>query len=294
MSLKLTWKDRNVASDGTRIYRSLTPMDPNALPAPIGTVGPGVMEFVDETLEQNKVYYYRFESFKGADKTLSDEKILGAFPYTGPGPQQPIRGNFKDGYFGSVANADMFTDSELMAASNSGGTRMGLTTKWFKYAIDGNILFLPDGPIAYSLSWEQLYQKGLVYGIDGPGFASSPPDSPVNQMKTVQKNEHQFIVRLPVGTNDPTEVMATGRPTDQSEWDRMHYPTVLGQADSRMKWDDLSASDMQKGQSAILCADLGTSVTMRTTRGGPNAVSGTSSTGRVTNGYWKPVLQLVL
>jgi len=294
MPLKLTWKDRNVASDGTRIYRSTAPMNPASLPAPIGTVGPGVMEFVDETLEQNKVYYYRFESFKGTDKTLSNEKILGAFPYTGPGPQQPIRGNFKDGYFGSVPQADMFTDAELMTASGSGGTRIGVTTKWFKYAIDGKILFLPDGPVAYNLSWETLYQKGLVYGVDGPGFAPSPVGSPVNQMKTVQKNEHQFVVRLPVGTNNPTEALAATRPTDQSEWDRMHYPTVLAQADSRMKWDDLSHDNMQKGQSTILCADIGTTTATRATRGAPNAVSGISNIALTSSGYWKPVLQLVL
>jgi len=295
MPLKLTWKDRNVASDGTRIYRSTAPMNPASLPAPIGTVGPGVMEFVDETLEQNKVYYYRFESFKGADKTLSDEKILGAYPYTGPGLQQPLRGNFKDGYFGSVPNADMFTDSELMSASGSGGTRTGAVTKWFKYAIDGKILFLPDGPIAYNLTWEQLYQRGLVYGVAGTGTAPSPVGSPVNQMKTVTKNEHQFIVRLPVGTNNPDEVSsAAGRPTDQSEWDRMHYPTVMAQSDFRMKWDDLTASDMQKGHSAILCADLGTTSAARSTRGGPSTVSGLSAIVTTTSGYWKPVLQLVL
>lgn len=63
MAIKLNWTDTNSIEDGHRIYRSSSPMDPEALPAPLAEVGPGVTEYVDETALPNTTYYYRVAAF---------------------------------------------------------------------------------------------------------------------------------------------------------------------------------------------------------------------------------------
>lgn len=54
------------------IYRSLTNIDPSALPAPIAE---GVIEksYTDTTAEENNVYYYRVSAVKGSQSKISDQ-----------------------------------------------------------------------------------------------------------------------------------------------------------------------------------------------------------------------------
>lgn len=282
MPLQLTWKDRNLFSDGTRIYRSEQPMDLAALPAPLVTLAPGVMSYIDNDVVQNKLYYYIFETFKGNDKLRSAERVFGSFPYTGPGPNQPIRGNFRDGYFGTLTLAEMFTDAELHTLLSPGGTRPVAATKWFKFALDGKILFTPDASMGTNVIWDNLNQKNLVFGFSGP----NPPAQ-------VEKNGHRFAVRLFTGTNNPTEVMSTnGRLTDKSEWDRLIYRIMLGQIGTEgPKWDDFTHAQAN-GTNSFLMQDLGSNTSSRIVRGGaaPNSMGSLNST---TASSWRPVLELI-
>lgn len=283
MPLQLTWKDRNLFSDGTRIYRSEQPMNPASLPAPLVTLAPGVMSYIDNTVVQNKLYYYIFESFKGSDRLFSSEQVLGTFPYTGPGANQPIRGDFRDGYFGTLTLSEMFTDTELITLLNPGGTRSAQVTKWFKFALDGKILFYPDGAISTNVTWNVLNQRNLVFGFAG----QNPPAQ-------VEKNGHRFAARLMIGTNNPSEIMAavSARPTDKSEWDRLIYRTIVGQiANEGPKWDDWTAQQVN-GSSAVIMQDLGTSASVRITRGSP-AATAISTISDTSAGHWRPVLELI-
>ncbi len=285
MPLQLTWKDRNLFSDGTRIYRSEQPMSPAALPAPLVTLAPGVMSYIDNDVVQNKLYYYILETFKGNDKLQSSEHVLGSFPYTGPGRNQPLRGDFRDGYFGTLTMSEMFTDTELHALLSPGGTRPNTATKWFKFALDGKILFTPNSSMSTSVTWDNLNQKNLVFGFNGP----NPPAQ-------VEKNGHRFAVRLFTGTNNPTETMSSsGRPTDKSEWDRLIYRIVQGQvATEGPKWDDYahSGTDSANGSAAFLMQDLGSVASSRVSRGG-NGVNGITSAPATNPGHWRPVLELI-
>lgn len=285
MPLQLTWKDRNLFSDGTRIYRSEQPMSPAALPAPLVTLAPGVMSYIDNDVVQNKLYYYILETFKGNDKLQSSERVLGSFPYTGPGRNQPLRGDFRDGYFGTLTMSEMFTDAELHALLSPGGTRPSSATKWFKFALDGKILFTPDSSMGTSVTWDNLNQKNLVFGFRG----ANPPAQ-------VEKNGHRFAVRLFTGTNNPDEVKSSSsRPTDKSEWDRLIYRIVQGQvATEGPKWDDYAhiGTDSANGNTPFFMQDLGAGTSSRTTRGG-NAVSSISSQLASASSSWRPVLELI-
>jgi len=66
MAILLTWTDTNSVEEGYKIYRSLTPMNPASLPAPIATLGAGVTSYIDSTAAPNTTYYYRVAAFLGS------------------------------------------------------------------------------------------------------------------------------------------------------------------------------------------------------------------------------------
>lgn len=73
MGIRLQWRDRNVAEESHRVYRSETPMDPLALPTPLATLGPDVDLYDDGTVETGKTYYYRVAAVAAGIEALSDE-----------------------------------------------------------------------------------------------------------------------------------------------------------------------------------------------------------------------------
>lgn len=76
--IKLTWDDNNVAETGHNIYRSDTPMDPEALPTALATLAADVVEYFDETVTEGQTYYYRVGAFNGAEELVSGEVTVVA------------------------------------------------------------------------------------------------------------------------------------------------------------------------------------------------------------------------
>lgn len=71
----LTWHYDSAAGDGFRIYRSATPMDPEALPTPLDTVAITEREYVDATVVADSTYYYRVSVYSGAIEHVSEELV---------------------------------------------------------------------------------------------------------------------------------------------------------------------------------------------------------------------------
>lgn len=63
MAVRLTWGDTNSIEEGHRVYRSTSPIDPHALPAPLATLPAGSTEYVDSTVAPSTTYYYRVSAF---------------------------------------------------------------------------------------------------------------------------------------------------------------------------------------------------------------------------------------
>lgn len=63
MAVRLTWGDTNSIEEGHRVYRSTSPIDPHALPAPLATLPAGSTEYVDSTAAPSTTYYYRVSAF---------------------------------------------------------------------------------------------------------------------------------------------------------------------------------------------------------------------------------------
>lgn len=69
----LTWNYDSAAGDGFRIYRSDTPMDPEALPTPLDEVAITEREYVDTTVVADSTYYYRVSVYAGTTENVSAE-----------------------------------------------------------------------------------------------------------------------------------------------------------------------------------------------------------------------------
>lgn len=211
MEIVLNWTNPNTGEDGTRIYRSTSPMDPENLPVPHAEVGPGVATYTDTDVVRYQDYYYRFGAYKGTDEALSGERKIAAMPYTGPGPQELIKGDMWAGYFGWVrGGVDFLRRSELVSQTGftqGNGIDQNEYMRWWKFAWRNKILYIPFGPVSGNISWSQLYEAGLVYGVDGNG--DNPTATPTNQLTQVSYKQDSFVCRLMKGHPD----------SQDSEWD---------------------------------------------------------------------------
>lgn len=234
MYTKLKWENANGANPVTvKIYRSDTTIDRANLAAltPIATLNAGELEYNDTTVVRGQLYYYCFETSNTNDKVASPVYPIRAVPRRGPGSSQLLVGDYNYGYFGTLTSNQFINPIELRAALNFTGGSVGNTgTKWHKYARNGKILIIPENWISSGLSWKNLYDAGLVYGVDSAGFGNAGAD--VNQKRQVTIGPDTFWVRLMRGYNDDPAVFppatTVGEPVETftCEYDDLVYPLV--------------------------------------------------------------------
>ena len=115
--------------------------------------------------------------------------------YSGPGPQTLAFGTPEAGYFGEVTQAELMTPAEMLAqVPGWSRSQYNADSTWLKFAFENKVLFISKKPIVNGATWYQLYDFGLVYGVDGNG--TTPPTVPKNQLTVVKKNTHSFKARL--------------------------------------------------------------------------------------------------
>jgi hypothetical protein len=237
MALVINWVDRNITVDKFRVYRSDTVILDTALPTPLAEVAAGTFSYLDATAVRNQTYHYRIGVVANGEETLSADMALAYMPYTGPGPQKLLRGDWSYGTFGRIAVEDLFGPAELCQIVGLGAQYAAAggyaASWWIKIVYNGKILFIPDRAIANgstALSWATLYQLGLVYGKDDPSTWSAAAKSTygtIQQGVTVQKNADTFLVRLP-GTRVGS-LTASSVPANQvgGEYDQIISPLYL-------------------------------------------------------------------
>lgn len=114
------------------------------------------------------------------------EALLSAGKAKGPppGPTDIAVGDEQLGYYGLVLATDFITGTSLASAVTlTAGTAINSTVDWFKFAYKGKTLYIPQKPLRYALSWNQLNALGIVTGT-----------------KTVGINGNAFKVRLMSGS----------------------------------------------------------------------------------------------
>lgn len=163
---------------------------------------------------------------------------------------------------------------------------------WLKFASKGKILYVAKQPLRHSISWEDLYQAGLVYGVDGPGPSPSPSGSPVNQLRALTLGEHFLTVRLLTGGDADPAAEAGG------EWNRLLY--AVHQDDPNVdKWGvnytDADLNTTNGDGRTTWCQETGVDdAGIRVLRGGLSVshFNPYSSTASSSNIGWRPVLEL--
>lgn len=229
----------------------------------------------------------------------SGGKTRGAmYPDSGPGSKELVRGDETLGYFGELESDDFFTSQEL---SNLVGVYEGAVAtakpKWVKMMMDGKVLFIPNVHTIRqgAISWNRLYDLGLVYGDGTYGKYPNPAGS-VTQDATVSKLGSVFRVRLfGKGDVDPcTEAVNTISPFTSYEFGRF-LTAVYKSPDPAFKksWNLYDINTVVGGS-------LHTSVTSSANINNLTSryIQSTSFTriqyvGKTGNGFWWPVLELL-
>lgn len=219
------------------------------------------------------------------------------YGWSGPGPKYLLLGDENFGYFGKVDTTEMFTNLELwnltFAGKGTTATRQLFVEGWFKFFYKGSVIFMPQGPVANNMSWNDLYNLGFMYGIDGVG--KYPTATPVSQYKqlTLKKagKTNYFKIRTPRASLTEPDGYFVGRPGQGnyagSELDLLVHLYSGGQ------WGSENGS--QWGQWCIMQDTISnnTATNFRiSTMTGANWSVGTKS-GSGTGWYWWPVLELL-
>lgn len=159
------------------------------------------------------------------------ELMLGSAPAikdSGPGPQKLATSysagpNKLTGFYGRVADGDFLSYSDLQTAIPVSGTPR-TSVGWMKMHLDGKVLFIPRQCVAVSVQWNDIYQRGAMYGVDGPGIYYDI--APVNQYRTLTVKGYVFLVRCLKGAPNNPVAIANSSVIDSaltrgSEYDRL-------------------------------------------------------------------------
>lgn len=295
MSTRINWTNPNAAFTEIRIYRTDTPFDENNIPeAPLAVLTEGTT-YLDQTTEQNKYYYYTVGVVINGELILAPAKKTIHIPYTGPGPQVIQIGDNSRGYFGITNTSELFSPAELTAAVGLGGPHSA--AQWVKFIRNGKILFMSLYPMTANktITWNQLYGLGLVYGTDDNGPPIAHGLTPRNQRFVVTKGEHRFIVRLPRAL-DTIDWAAGNRDTTQGEIETLFSAVMLpAQAGvdalaeyTRTTYMPVDYTPLAElfGSGMVNCMHINPSGEVV----GPPSGNCT----RVATAFWRPVLELIL
>lgn len=282
----LTWKDNSRREEGYRIYRHTEPFDNDTLPPVYTTLPENSTSFTDVDVLPGVTYYYRIAAFK-ADKLALSPLIL-IQSGTGLGPAYITNGDYALGYFGQATAQEVSTYDGLSDALFIYKGLVPTESDWLKFSIDEKILLVSKRPIRSGISWNELYQEGVVYGD-----------------KVLALGGYQYKVRLMRGAlSDPASFsVSDGTGLDDSEWSKLIYRVSVNCPAGITPWESFSDTDLGLGSSVLkgyqtLClekmsSDISKRV-IRGTSGQPLKGSGSVSADQIseTNG-WRVVLELV-
>lgn len=222
---------------------------------------------------------YRIVRARDMSTVFQNKDLSGfaGFEHKGPGNQHSKVGyEYPDGrhtrYLGRVPDTELFTPQEVadtfVAPTGANITVHYPTTEWFKYELDGDIVYIPMKPLFGGLSYNQLKTSNVV-NRSGDHLAKVPANAkgnykagvhPFYRNKVITKDGRAYAVRMIKGANiDGPLPFTTGLSDDasthDSEWNRMMYnltettilPINVGDSHASQrgpKWDSNSAANM--------------------------------------------------
>lgn len=226
------------------------------------------------------------------------------FPDSGPGSKTLIYGDEDFGYFGTLTVDEFMQYTELRRQlSFYEGNSVNLTNnEWVKVIFKKKVLFFPRKYISGSISWNTLYDNGLVHGVNDNGPFQSP-NGPTNQQRIVNTKGSNFRVRLfsahDIDPSTQTGAVSWGNQTTSpaSEINKSELGTILNGLIANPnagypghKWGVLTGDSFFNGingvtQKTIASNNLNCQLAVGNT--------GVSTTAKTIIGGWLPVLELI-
>lgn len=142
---------------------------------------------------------------------LSGRKLAPAVSAYGPGPSTLLSGDTVYGYFGTVTEAEMGLNAEFKWLLYNSTTAESITVDaivntWFKFIINGRILFFPKLPLAAKITSADLYAVKAVFDAKETYKPTTqfPTGAAMYTQSLHVKNSksHLFLVRLMDGIPD--------------------------------------------------------------------------------------------
>lgn len=198
----------NIENGTIRIYRHYIPFAVHSLPAPLVELPINTDFYYDDTVELNRLVYYRVSIVKNGVETVGSMYTTIKRYYTGPQinptfPDMVIRGDSNVGKYGTLPLKDVITIDQALAHLPSCTLLPNIdldTVNVEKCIYNGNVLFLFSTPV-FEGSLESLYNDGSLFSYgDGKDFLTdetySKITNKVNQGKITNVNDHSFKLRL--------------------------------------------------------------------------------------------------
>lgn len=218
-------------------------------------------------------------------ETLGGFEVQGQLVFNvGPGPKTLVAGTYQAGFFGEVLEEDFLSGSQFIQdVGLSAGQLSADPVVWLKFAYQGRVLYIAKKPIVLDVSYTDLYQAGLVYGVDD--FGVDPLTSQVSQFSPLIVGGEGFSVRLMSGgaTNPASE--------SGGEWDALLYHVAANGPDSA-GWAEYSDSDLGLGVGQWVQETSSSNDTQRIARG-HSGITGFQSVDVNTQLQFRPVLELI-
>jgi len=234
------------------------------------------------------------------------------FPNSGPGRKTLLKGTADIGYFGTLSSAELFAGWEI---SSFLGLTAGIVNKetdntWMKYIYRGKFLFVAKELLRTSVTWNDLYKVGAVYGTKDNGLYPVA-GSATNQFQVMLKEEAgqsipwKLAVRCLKGAlADPyvgTDYTAMGLVADGVEYNDLIYRLLPLNANSRPNtaiFEQFPTVDLGSGAAGggytVLQETSQANVANTHVRGvtgsSLSSIKATVSAGREA---WRPVFELI-
>lgn len=237
------------------------------------------------------------------EQLLIRQGATNFFPESGPGNKTLLKGNVDAGYFGVVTAAELFAPNELsQRVGLTAGTPLNGTGGWYKFVYKGKFIFIARIQDRNSVTWNDLYNAGLVYGTKDNG--AYPIGDGVYQYHPQRKIEGErswFLVpRLPrMAALDPARSTAPITDVLDTEWAQTFCRLMAGFG-AVDKWDSLAPFSYAYASTYMGDWAINTqaeNLTYAWSAGSGPDTSRTPTprpkTGATGNQFWRPVLELI-
>jgi len=169
----------------------------------IAVSGTGRMTLCQETLGENTLQNIArgntnlsiFNYTNKSDGTIAGQDHYGwrpvlelvgvakEYPGSGPGQKWLQAGDEQLGYFGEVSASEMITNAALKTHLGHASGSVRADQGWLKFFYKGKVVFIGKNTYCTSLTWNNLYAAGGIYGTKDNG--KYPASTPVNQYKPI-------------------------------------------------------------------------------------------------------------